>query len=68
MLLEQYVLNMSNREWFLPTCVAWLLHSIPSIVFTNEPGRPRLHIPEQSLVMLRETLSKASEFIMFLFS
>ena len=64
-LTEQCSVNVKNREWFPLTCVAQLFHSIPSKRFTSEPGRPQLHNPEESVVMLRKTMSKVSAFIMF---
>ena len=45
---------MNNGKWFLPACVAQLFHSISPLCFANETGKPRLHIPDESLVMLRE--------------
>ena len=47
--------NMNNREWFPPTSAAQLLYSIPSMRFTNEPGKPQVHILEESLVTLGDS-------------
>ena len=45
LLSEQCAINMNNTEGFLPTCVAQLFQSIPSMCFTNELGWSQLHIP-----------------------
>ena len=44
----------ANLEWLQPSELATLQHGRPEGVSSGKPGRPKLHIPSESLINLRQ--------------